>query len=348
MEVSDKYYRIKNMGKTIVSRAPFRISLGGGGSDIISYSSRFGGKVIGFSINSYVTSIITSHSDFSKKNAAKYYDVEEFTDLSEISNPFLKKALEVSDIKGKYSMSVLSDTPAGSGLGGSAAFLNSVISGAYALEHEKLEKAELAEKSSSIEIESFGLPVGKQDHYLSALGGMNMVKFNTDGTTEIEPVRVKENCERYFRERLLLFHTNICRKAGEQLEHQSKKIVENNDKTIWLVDSMKELVDSVYSALISDSPDEIGPIIQTHWKYKYSLNDNKVNSDLNDLFELCIKKGADGCKILGAGGGGFILVSTREGKQDDIRQLLIGKNMRELKFDIDYGGTQIYNIGGNI
>lgn len=336
------------MGKTIVSKSPFRISLGGGGSDIISYSRRFGGKVIGFSIDSYVTSIISAQSEFQKKNIIKYYDVEELENSSEITNPFLRAAIEVADVKSRYSLSILSDTPAGSGLGGSAAFLNSVVSAAYSLEHECMSKEELAEKSSGIEIEKLGLPVGKQDHYLSSLGGMNMITFNRDGIVEIEPIEVKENCARYLKDRLLLFHTNICRKAGEQLEFQSKKIVENNEKTIILVDYMKELVGDVYHAFSSDSPDEIGPTIQKHWKYKYSLNNNKVNSDINDLFELCYKNGADGCKILGAGGGGFVLISTKEGAQQEIRRILTEKNMRELKFDIDYDGTQIYNIGGKI
>ncbi|SHM13986.1 D-glycero-alpha-D-manno-heptose-7-phosphate kinase [Ruminococcus flavefaciens] len=320
--------------------------MGGGGSDIISYSSKYGGKVIGFSIDSYVTSMISAQNEFQKRNVIKYYDVEEYENSSEITNPFLRAAMEISDVTSRYSMSILSDTPPGSGLGGSAAFLNSVISAAYSLEHDSLKKEELAEISSSIEIEKLKLPVGKQDHYLSALGGMNMITFNKDGTVEIEPIRVRENCAGYLKNRLLLFHTNICRKAGEQLEFQSKKIVENNEKTICLVDYMKELVGDVYNAFSSDSPDEIGPIIQKHWKYKYSLNNNKVNSDMNDLFELCYKNGADGCKILGAGGGGFILISTKEGAQQEIRRILTEKNMRELKFDIDYGGTQIYELGG--
>ncbi len=321
--------------------------MGGGGSDIISYSSKFGGKVIGFSIDSYVTSMISAQSEFQKKNIIKYYDVEEIENSSEITNPFLRAAIDDADVKSRYSLSILSDTPAGSGLGGSAAFLNSVVIAAYSLDHECMSKEELAEKSSNIEIEKLRLPVGKQDHYLSSLGGMNMITFNKDSTVEIEPIEVKENCAKYLKDRLLLFHTNICRKAGEQLKFQSKKIVENNKKAICLVDYMKELTEDVYHAFSSDSPDEIGPTIQKHWKYKYSLN-NKVNSDINDLFELCYKNGADGCKILGAGGGGFILISTKEGAQQEIRRILTDKNMRELKFDIDYGGTRIYNIGGKI
>lgn len=338
------YYHINNMQKIVMSKAPIRLSLAGGGSDIICYCSKFGGKVIGFSLDSYVITTIMSKNSFLHKNQTQYFNCQEFKDTSELENPFLMHALNTCEINGNYKMSILSDTPPGSGLGGSAAFLNSVISAAWSLEHESLEKTVLAEKSSSIEINQLKLPVGKQDHYLSALGGVNLLNFKKDLSVEVIPVQVKEKCANYFKNRLLLFYTNISRKASKQLEYQSQKIEENNMKTIQLVDNIKALVEPMYQAILNDRPDEIGMLIKEHWDHKRAVHSGKVDTDINDLFKVCYQNGADGCKILGAGGGGFIVVSVREGMQESIRSVLRTYNMKELEFNIDYTGTIVKHI----
>ncbi|KAA8783808.1 D-glycero-alpha-D-manno-heptose-7-phosphate kinase [Paenibacillus sp. 4624] len=331
------------MNNVVVTKAPFRISLAGGGTDITSYCSRFGGQVIGFSIDRYVVTTLLPRN-FYDENHVISGDNELLPNFSTEAKDYVLHALSETNLKHKFKASILTDAPPNTGLGGSAAFLNSFISASKNIVNTNLTKSELAELSSRVEIEKLKRPVGKQDHYLSALGGMNLLTFDKSLTVTASKITVKEQCKNYLNSRLLLFYTNIKRSAGDVLSDQSNQISRSNLETTNLMHDIKSLVMPMLSALENDKPDEIGCLLAEHWHRKKSLTKNNEKDEISQLISLCYKSGADGCKILGAGGGGFILVSAKEGMQQKIRDELAKYNIIEFKFNIEFDGTSSTKI----
>ncbi|HHB1651128.1 hypothetical protein [Bacillus sp. TE8-1] len=331
------------MNKIIVSRAPFRVSLAGGGTDIISYCSKFGGQVIGFSIDRYVVTTLLPRN-FQGVNDFLSYNNEFFSDYSEIKNRYLLHALRVLNLNQNFKASILSDAPPNTGLGGSAAFLNSFIYAGAEIGNSNYSRVELAELSSNVEIEDLNRPVGKQDHYLSSLGGMNLLTFDEKLNVLPTKINVKDKCIHYFNSRLMLFYTNITRSAGKVLSDQSNKMERSNKNAINLMHDIKSLVNPMYDAIINDNPNEIGPIIAEHWYRKRSLTNSKTDDQISQLIDLAYKNGADGCKIIGAGGGGFVLVSSKEGMQQKIRDAFTKNKIKELKFNIEFEGVSANTI----
>jgi D-glycero-alpha-D-manno-heptose-7-phosphate kinase len=331
------------MNKIVVSRAPFRISLAGGGTDIISYCSKFGGQVIGFSIDRYVVTTLLPRN-FQGVNDFLSHDNESFSEYSQIKNQYLLHALKALNFNRNFKASILSDAPPNTGLGGSAAFLNSFIYAAGEVVDSNFSMVELAELSSSVEIEDLNRPVGKQDHYLSSLGGMNLLTFDEKLNVSHTKINVKDKCIHYFNSRLLLFYTNITRSAGKVLSDQSNKMEKSNQDTINLMHDIKSLVSPMYDAIINDNPDEIGPILAEHWYRKRSLTNSSADDQISELIDLAYKNGAYGCKILVAGGGGFILFCSKEGMLQKIRAAFTKNNIKELKFNIEFEGISANTI----
>ncbi len=331
------------MNNLIISKAPFRVSLAGGGTDIKAYCSQFGGKVIGFSIDKYVITTFVPKK-FNNVNEITGNQNEKFSSYFEVKNKYLSQAIKVLDIKNNFNASIISDAPPCTGLGGSASFLNSFILAGKKSAGVELSKIDLAKISSNIEIMNLHRSVGRQDHYLSSLGGMNFLEFDNNLETSVSNIFLKEKCINYINERLLLFYTNITRSAGKTLNDQSQKIEQADKDTIQLLHDIKSLVSSMYDALINDTPDIIGPILKEHWAKKTLLSSENNNNYINDLIELAYKNGADGCKTLGAGGGGFILISAKEGMHSKIRNVFLDYKIKELEFNIDFKGTVANNI----
>ncbi len=327
------------MDKTVIVKTPFRISLAGGGTDVSSYCKKYGGTVIGFSINKYIIVTLRTNSFYQKNEVVINNTIETFGNDREIYNKYLRELVHITPLKDFYKMSVLSDVPEQTGLGGSATFLNSIIYARKLVNQESIAKNKLAELSSQIEIENLNRSVGKQDHYLTTLGGMNLLEFDTNMNTSYKQIFVGKNCREYFKSRLLLFYSNISRSAGTVLLEQDNKIKNANESTIKLMHEIKDLVNPMYQAILDDNPNKIGPIIAEHWNKKQQLSSKVVNSRISQLIDICYKNGADGCKILGAGGGGFILVSVKEGYQEQLRKVMKMENIQELEFDIEFNGT---------
>jgi len=326
------------MSRIIISKAPFRISLAGGGTDIFSWCSKYGGQVIGFSIDRYVITTLLPRN-FQSHNEVSLENSEIFTEVSEINNEYLSLAIQKSAIRNNFKMSILSDAPSKSGLGGSAAFLNSIIYAFKNNEQTPITKCALAELSSSIEIDDLMRPVGKQDHYLSSLGGVNLLTFDRDNHVDIKKIELKEKCLNYFNGNMMLFFTNIRRSAGKVLMRQSDQINHYDSATIHIMNEIKELVKPMHDAITSDNPYDIGRILKEHWKLKKMLSKNDADEMISQLMDICYKNGADGFKILGAGGGGFILVSAAEEYKSKIKSELRKFNIHELEFKVDFSGT---------
>jgi len=329
----------KVMDKIVLSKAPMRISLAGGGTDIESYASKFGGAVIGFAINKYITNIVFPRS-FDKKIYATWEYEDISSNIDGLKNIFGKVGLKKIGIYNDAQIATLSDAPSGTGLGGSGAFyvslLNTIENGRLSVK----DRIRIAEMASTIEMQDLLRPVGKQDHYLSALGGVQYLKFNKDMSVQVSKIKLQPKCLKYFSQNLMLFYTGQRRSASNILEKQSNSIKKNDNQIIELLHKIASIVDEMIKALKGDEPNIIGPLIGKHWEAKMNLNPNISKNEFNIIYNEVLTKGADGGKILGAGGGGFFLISTKEGYEENVRQFMSKKGMRELQFDIDFRGTE--------
>lgn len=322
------------------ARSPLRISLAGGGTDIISYASKFEGQVIGFAINKYVSVTIYPRS-FYNEVLVKGEFLENVKSVNHLKNLFIYSALKKLKIENNIQISTLSDVPSGTGLGGSAAFLVSLF---HAANPGKANKLDLAESASMLEINDLKLSVGKQDHYLASLGGMQLMRFNKDSTVTVNSIDPGPKCLDYFSNRLLLFYTGKIREASKILEYQAQKTSSGDFSVLNSLHSIKNLVRPMLDAINQDSPDLIGPILDKHWKAKSKLSKDISTDHLDKVYAQALFCGADGGKIVGAGGGGFLLLSVIEGKQQKIRDLMNEFRMPEMEFDLDSTGTKKVSI----
>lgn len=321
--------------KLVVCKAPLRISLAGGGTDIHSYCSKFGGEVIGFAINRFViTSIYTQSLD----GKSRFLCDGQFSINSSDSN-YTDVVLEKYNFNpsGIY-LNTISDVPAGVGLGGSGAYLNSLLSALDMIHSVPLNPCQIADRSSDIEIVDLKRNVGRQDHYISALGGMNLLKFDSDMKTTVKNLVVGDRCKQYFEENLLLFYTGISRSASDILNSSGVKGESCKGNTFEKLHDIRSLVEPMSECIIRDSPTNIGEILHEHWEIKSSIANRISNKLLNKSVSDLMSLGADGCKLVGAGGGGFLLVSSKDRKQSDIRNYMDKLGFKELTFCYEKSG----------
>ncbi|AJR05498.1 hypothetical protein C9J03_25510 [Photobacterium gaetbulicola] len=331
-------------GKSIaVARSPLRISLAGGGSDVVSYASRFGSDVVGLAINKYVT--VTIHPNQFEGSIKAYWEKAEHAEnLEALENSFGKFALMRSGHFGNTQVMVQADAPSGTGLGGSGAFLVSMIHAGRIANNQSVDKGELAEAASSVEIDDLKRMVGKQDHYMASLGGLQHLSFNTNLEADTSSLNMGKNCIDYFNNRLLLFYTGQRRNAGEILKDQASSVKVNNSSTIERIHKIRELVPDMLHAIRCDNPCDIGPILLAHWREKVGLGKKVGNSFIANCEELAMKNGADGFKLLGAGGGGFILISSKPGYQEQLRRVFSEAGLSELPFQYGNSGTMATSL----
>ena len=329
----------KTLNKIVLSKAPMRISLAGGGTDIESYASKFGGAVVGFAINKYITNIIFPRS-FDRKLYANWEYEDLALNIEGLKNVFGKVGLRRIGIYDNAQISTLSDVPSGTGLGGSGAFyvslLNTIESGRLKIE----DRVRIAEMASIIEMKDLSRSVGKQDHYLSALGGVQYLRFNKDMSVKVSKIKLQPKCLKYFSQNLMLFYTGQRRSASNILKKQSNSIKKNDSKVIESLHKISAIVDEMIKVLKFDEPSIIGPLIGRHWEAKMNLSQNVSKNEFDKIYNEALTNGADGGKILGAGGGGFFLISAKEGCEENVRQFMSKKGMRELQFDIDFRGVE--------
>ena len=322
----------------VIVRAPFRVSLAGGGTDLASYADRFGGEVLGISINRYVvSSIISPH--YSEHSWWRGECQERYSRIEDIESPYIRAIFQGLGKSVPVNVVVISEAPPGSGLGGSAAFLNSITLALRTINGLDTEKAALAMETSRVEIKTLNRNVGTQDHHLSALGGCNHLCIGPDSHTTYESLDIGPRCREYFEHNLLLFYTNTLRSASTTLNTLENKISSDQDDTVETMHKVKQLVQSVRKAIEDDVPGDIGPLVQAHWDIKSRLYTQVSNAHIDSLIDTACRSGADGVKILGAGGGGYLLVSTRDDTRHKVRQALLHCGMKELLFRMDEQGA---------
>lgn len=324
----------------IISRTPFRISFIGGGSDLPAFFTRSKGAVLSTAINKYM--YISVHPYFNRRQFQIKYSKTELCDsVEEINHPIVRETLKYLNVDGGLEIISMADVPAGTGLGSSSAFTVGLLHSIYSCLGKFVSKDRLASEASMMEIERVGEPIGKQDQYAAAYGGLNVITFNVDGSVEVEPLNLNAETSRKLDNNLLMFYTKLNRKANSILEEQSREILQ--EEKFGTQKKMVELVYSAVEALYADDLEGFADILHQNWLLKKSLLGKISNSQINKYYERALEYGAIGGKLLGAGGGGFLLFYCPEQNQERLRKALF--DLYELKFSFDQQGSKIIYVG---
>lgn len=285
-------------------RTPFRVSFSGGSTDIPLFYKKYGGKVISTSINKYMYHFI--HKFDEKKIQIKYSVTEEVNNPKDIKHPIVKQASKLYNLNG-LDINSIADIPKGSGLGSSSSYTVGLINGLSFYENKKLDKFNLAKISAEIEINYLKEPIGKQDHYAAAYGGLNIYTFNKDDSVEVEPLNLDKQGEIYINSSMILVRVGRTRSASKILDKQGKdfKSGKNVDNSVKIL----QLVDPMISAIQNYNIKEIGSLLTENWELKKSLHKDISNDPIQNLIDDYVKKPEIyGGKLLGAGGGGYVLL----------------------------------------
>mgnify|MGYP001166864891 CR=1 FL=1 len=323
----------------LLVRSPLRISLGGGGTDLPSYYRKKGGYLIASSINKYVyTSII---KPFKSGIYLKYSDYESVKKPLDVKHKLMREILLIYEPKDPYQIEIttLADVPAGTGLGSSGAFTVSVIK-AIQMYYSKLSTNELiAQEACHIEIERLRESVGKQDQYSSAIGGLNEYIFNKDDSVEFKRLPISPSSIESLEDSLLMFFTGYTRNASDILESQNNLSLSSDKTMISNLDSIKEMGLIARNLLIKGDIQQYGLLMHDHWMQKVKRSPNICPNNIMKIYNEALDNGAIGGKLVGAGGGGFLLFVAKDRKQ--LRAKMQSFGLQELRFNFDHMGVQV-------
>jgi D-glycero-alpha-D-manno-heptose-7-phosphate kinase len=319
----------------IYSRAPLRISLGGGGTDLPSFSSEHGGFLIAGAIDKYV--YILTHTAFQQRYRMKYAQFEEVDTAAEIAHPILREALTRHWRGNPLEIASVADVPAGTGMGSSGSFGVAVLKGLAHARCTSTTPAELAEAVCEIEINVLGEPVGKQDPYVAAHGGICSYTFHPDGRVEVVPLELAPTTLQLLRERLLLFYTGEARSASAVLSDQDRRTRSGDTLMLENLLKTKEMGLLSRDLLLAGDLDSYAELMHEHWQNKRARSSGMASERVDELYTLARRSGAIGGKLVGAGGGGFLLVYARN--PTDTRQAMSAAGAPELVFDFEFQGA---------
>lgn len=320
----------------IITRSPLRISLGGGGTDLPSYYREHGGFVLSAAIDKYV--YITLHQTFFEDLIIKYSQLERVKTLDQIQHPLIREALKLADQEASYlELTSMSDIPAGTGLGSSGSFLTALLHALHLHTKTIVPRRELAEQACHIEIERLREPVGKQDQYIAAFGGITCFEFQTDGTVNVSPLKISGETLANLEDNLTLFYTGFTRSAAEILRDQDTKSRQKDRSMVDNLHFIKKLGYQSKDALERGDLRGFAEIMQTHWEHKKQRSGSMTNSAIDGWYDLACKNGALGGKLIGAGGGGFLMFYTED--KTRLRHAMREAGIREVRIRFDFQGT---------
>ena len=322
----------------IIARSPLRISLGGGGTDLPSYYKHYGGSLISAAIDKYV--YVTIMRPFTEGIFLKYSRLEHVDQVQEVHHPIIREALRMMELKTpQIEITTLADIPAGTGLGSSGSFTTALVKALYAHRRRLIHPAELARIACEIEIDRLGEPVGKQDQYIAAFGGITGFRFHKDGEVEARPVNISMDTLFDFEDNLLLFFTGFSRSAGSILKDQDTRTQESDQEMLNNLHYVKELGLRSRKALEEGKTREFGEIMHEHWEHKKIRSGGMSNPEINEWYEAAKDNGAIGGKLVGAGGGGFLMFYTED--RSKLRKTMAHAGLEEVRFRFDFEGTKI-------
>jgi D-glycero-alpha-D-manno-heptose-7-phosphate kinase len=315
-----------------------RISLGGGGTDRPSYYREHGGFLIAGAIDKYV--YLTLHESFTPDLILKYSQTERVEKLEEIKHPIVREAMRLVGVDPRYlEIASMADIPAGTGLGSSGSFTTALLQALHAYKKGIIHPRELAEQACTIEIEKLGEPIGKQDQYIAAFGGLTCFTFTPDGRVEAEPLRVSTETQWNLEDHLGMYFTGYSRSASAILKEQDSRSRQKDAEMTANLHFVKELGLRSKQALESGDLQAFGRIMHEHWEHKKRRSGGMSNPRIDAWYQLALQNGAVGGKLIGAGGGGFLLFLAEDRAR--LRKALHAAGMEEVRFRFDYQGTAV-------
>jgi D-glycero-alpha-D-manno-heptose-7-phosphate kinase len=322
----------------IITRSPLRISLGGGGTDLPSYYEDHGGFVIAAAIDKYV--FVTVMRPFDQGISLKYSRLEHVKTVDEVQHPIIREALRLMDLRTpQIEITTLADIPAGTGLGSSGSFATALIKALYAHRRRLLHPGEVARLACEIEIDTLGESVGKQDQYIAAFGGVTCFDFHRDGSVEPRPLAITMETLFDLEDNLLLFFTGYARSAASILQDQKVRTEQRDDEMLANLHCVKEIGDRSRRALESGRSAEFGALMHEHWLYKRKRSVGMSNEQIDEWYEYGRRHGAIGGKLVGAGGGGFLMFYAED--RPRLRQAMARAGLEEVRFRFDFEGTKV-------
>jgi D-glycero-alpha-D-manno-heptose-7-phosphate kinase len=322
----------------IITRSPLRITLGGGGTDLPSYYREYGGFLMAAAIDKYV--YVTAIRPFTPGIFLKYSKLERVDRIDDVQHAIIREALRMLDFKTpQIEITTLADIPAGTGLGSSGSFTTALLKALYAHRRRLLHPSELAQLACEIEINRLNEPVGKQDQYIAAYGGITCFRFNQDESVEATPLKISMDTLFDLEDNLLLFFTGFSRSAGVVLQDQDARTRMADPDMIRNLHYVKELAERSQKALEAGDTRQFGEIMHEHWEHKKKRSSGMSNAQINEWYELGRANGALGGKLVGAGGGGFLMFYAEDRKK--LRQAMAHAGLEEVRFRFDFEGTKV-------
>ena len=321
----------------IITRSPLRISLGGGGTDLPSYYEHHTGFLIAAAIDRYV--YITLHATFAQELILKYSKLERVKAVAEIEHPIIREALQaVCPEASNLEITSMADIPAGTGLGSSGSFTTALLKALHLHRKNLVHPAELAEQACDIEINRLKEPIGKQDQYIAAYGGITCFKFHPGGKVEAWPLKVSEETVYNLEDNLLLFFTGFSRSASSILKEQDQKSKLADPQMIENLHFVKDLGFQSQAALEQGNLREFARLMDVHWQRKKQRSGSMSNPQINQWYGSAMAQGALGGKLIGAGGGGFLMFYAEDKAR--LRHAMRQEGLQEVRFRFDFEGTK--------
>jgi len=322
----------------IITRSPLRISLGGGGTDLPSYYREHGGFLVAGALDKYV--YLTLHRTFVPDLIVKYSKLERVATAAQLEHPIIREAFALLNMTGaSLELTSMADIPGGTGLGSSGSFTTALLKLLHAANKNLISPAELAEQACHIELERLGEPIGKQDQYIAAVGGITAFTFHRDGRVEYRPVKISEETLFNLEDNLLMFFTGYSRSASAILKDQNDKSKKNDAAMLDNLHFTKELGHQSLAALEGANLEEFARLMDVHWQRKKVRSTGMSNDRINEWYDHAMTHGALGGKLIGAGGGGFLMFYAAD--KTKLRHAMREKGLQEVRFRFDFEGTKV-------
>ncbi len=322
----------------IITRSPLRISLGGGGTDLPSYYQEHEGFLIAAAIDRYV--YITLHHSFKPGLILKYSSLEKANSVNEVQHPIIRECLRAVELANpSLEITSLADIPSGTGLGSSGSFTTALLKALHTWKKTIIHPAELAEQACDIELNKLHEPIGKQDQYIASVGGITAFTYHQDGRVEYRPCKISEETLFNLEDNLLLFFTGYSRSASNILKDQNDKSKEHDSTMLDNLHFTKDLGFQSLKALETNDLEKFAQLMDIHWQHKKNRSNGMSNDQINKWYKLAMENGALGGKLIGAGGGGFLMFYATE--KIKLRHVMREQGLQEVRFRFDFGGTTV-------
>lgn len=323
----------------IITRTPFRFTLGGGGTDLPAYYSKYGGFIFAAAINKYMF-INLNRPVVDDLVRVKYSKSEKVEHRDDLQHDIAREALRMMDIENAVEIISMADVPAGTGLGSSSSYTIGLLNGLHSTKRSYIPLQDLAEEACDLEINRLGKPIGKQDQYMAAFGGLTVLDIDKEGTVQVRSANISDSTVDDLNRNLLMFYTNTSRSADQILSEQSKGAKEEKRDVVESMHYIKDIGYKILESVESGNITDVGLMFDKHWQYKKKISTKMSNPRFDKIYEIAKGNGALGGKISGAGGGGFFLFYVEEG-HGKLRDAMKRSGLREMRYRFDFEGTKV-------